>query len=59
MEITIKCPCGNTVTVPALHNKKTMLRDYLDKNNFSLEAKNDEVHIFCKKCKSLIILSLE
>ena len=59
MEIAIKCQCGNTVIVPALHNKKTMLRDYLDKNDFSLEVKSEEVKIFCKKCKSLIIVCFE
>lgn len=47
MEIAIKCQCGNKAIVPGLHNKKTMLRDYLDKNDFSLEAKSGEVKIFC------------
>jgi len=59
MEIAIKCQCGNKAIVPGLHNKKTMLRDYLDKKDFSVEAKSGEVKIFCKKCKSLVIVSFE
>ena len=59
MEIAIKCQCGNKAIVPGLHNKKTMLRDYLDKYNFSLDAKSEEIKIFCIKCKSLIVVSFE
>lgn len=60
MEVTIKCSCGNMLTIPVNDGKQAMLRDYLESACFKLtKADQQEIQIWCGKCKSCITLKLD
>lgn len=60
MEVTIKCTCGNALTIPVKNGKQAMLRDYLESARFQLtKADHQEIQIWCGNCKSWIALRLD
>lgn len=65
MQISIKCDCGNEITIPASAGKYTQFRDWLETKQFHFgkaEIENGELKEFkleCDKCKRQIILGVD
>lgn len=61
MKIFIECKCGNKCYFEAVPKKTTLLKDNLNKDNFSYLYNNgnkDEIVIQCDKCNTFIYLDM-
>ncbi|WP_028505912.1 hypothetical protein [Ruminococcus sp. FC2018] len=66
MTLTIKCECGNEVTMSAPKKKYIQFRDYLDTKRFRFsddeydkESKIKEIKILCDECGNYVSLGFD